>query len=253
MITHRIATALRRQEWVTIVIEFVLVIAGVLIALQVDQWNDARKERAVELTLLAAAREDVERDELSLENADLALATVSELGAVAIAALKADDCVDNCWTTLVAFFHASQWIDVQLLRSTYEEMKRMGLPRDAELRSAFSTYYDLNDQSAILFAEFPRYREVVRSTIPAATQEYLWRECFRVDGRHQFLIADCPPPENGGGARETIGLLRSNPDVEMTLNFWISTVTVVRSTLEIQISAAKSIIADISIYLEQQG
>ena len=37
----RIATALRRQEETTILIEFVLVIVGVLIALQLDQWKDA--------------------------------------------------------------------------------------------------------------------------------------------------------------------------------------------------------------------
>ena len=46
MFMRRVADALRRQEWTTILIEFVLVIAGVLIALQLDQWKDALAENA---------------------------------------------------------------------------------------------------------------------------------------------------------------------------------------------------------------
>ncbi|WP_421791319.1 hypothetical protein [Hyphobacterium sp.] len=68
MILRRIADALRRQDWITVLIEFVLVIAGVLIALQVNNWNEtraaqARLDRYVdELQLdLAAEREEMMR------------------------------------------------------------------------------------------------------------------------------------------------------------------------------------------------
>lgn len=57
MILARLATTLREQAWTTFAIEFVLVIAGVLIALEVDNWNqervEARKFRR-ELQLLRA-------------------------------------------------------------------------------------------------------------------------------------------------------------------------------------------------------
>jgi len=44
MILARLAKSLRRQDWTTFAIEFVLVIAGVLIALEVDNWNQERVE-----------------------------------------------------------------------------------------------------------------------------------------------------------------------------------------------------------------
>ncbi len=49
MILRRIATSLKRQDWVTVLIEFVLVILGILIALQLDNWNQARLERQLEV------------------------------------------------------------------------------------------------------------------------------------------------------------------------------------------------------------
>lgn len=52
MILRRIASALKRQDWATVLIEFTLVIAGVLVALQVNNWNEARKDRSLEAAYL---------------------------------------------------------------------------------------------------------------------------------------------------------------------------------------------------------
>lgn len=45
MITSRIATALRKQDWVVVFIELSLVFAGVLIALQFDNWNTVNRNQ----------------------------------------------------------------------------------------------------------------------------------------------------------------------------------------------------------------
>jgi hypothetical protein len=49
MIVKRVAKALRRQDWATVAIEFLLVVAGVLLAFQISAWateRAARSERA---------------------------------------------------------------------------------------------------------------------------------------------------------------------------------------------------------------
>lgn len=46
MILRRLAQAVRRQDWFTVVIEFVIVVFGVFIGLQVDNWNGARADAA---------------------------------------------------------------------------------------------------------------------------------------------------------------------------------------------------------------
>ena len=243
---RRIAIALRNQEWTTILIEFVLVIAGVLIALQLDQWKDALAENAEERRLLLAVLDDVEQDILDLENAQLALDGVSKFGATAIASIAQGDCIETCWSTLVAFFHASQWLDMQLNKATYDEMRRAGLPRDASLRSLLARYYALNEQGVKIFSELPRYRALARSIIPAAIQEYLWANCFRIEGRHQFLIADCEAPVSEDHARQVIVMLGENPDVEASLNYWLSTVEVVKNTIDEQISGAELVMRNLA-------
>ena len=46
MIIERIARFVRAQDWNAIVIEFAIVTAGVLMGIQVSNWNDARVEKA---------------------------------------------------------------------------------------------------------------------------------------------------------------------------------------------------------------
>lgn len=58
MIIHRFAQALKRQDWITVAIEFALIVVGVLFALQVDTWNQQRSDR--ELESLYAERLKVE-------------------------------------------------------------------------------------------------------------------------------------------------------------------------------------------------
>ena len=59
MLLRRIASALNRQDWATVIIELVLVIAGVLIALQVDNWNDSRENRVLERQYLGRLLDDL--------------------------------------------------------------------------------------------------------------------------------------------------------------------------------------------------
>src|SRR5215210_6353526 len=46
MIIKRIARFVREQDWNAIAIEFVIVTAGVLMGIEVSNWNEARVEKA---------------------------------------------------------------------------------------------------------------------------------------------------------------------------------------------------------------
>jgi hypothetical protein len=46
MIVKRVAVALRRQDWTAVTIEFFLVVAGVLLAFQINEWANQREARA---------------------------------------------------------------------------------------------------------------------------------------------------------------------------------------------------------------
>jgi hypothetical protein len=67
MILRRIIEHFRKQEWTAIVIDFVIVVAGVFVGLQVNNWNAERGERRTEIGYLAAMEEDVAFSVDSLE------------------------------------------------------------------------------------------------------------------------------------------------------------------------------------------
>ena len=79
MIVNRIATAIREQDWSTITIELIVVVVGIFLGLQVNDWNEARKESVRERAnlerilgdldeMIAAHKLYEERSKLTLES-----------------------------------------------------------------------------------------------------------------------------------------------------------------------------------------
>jgi len=62
MILRRLTEALRRQDWATVVIETLIVVLGVFLGLQVNNWNEARADRSREAVYLASLSEDLRSD-----------------------------------------------------------------------------------------------------------------------------------------------------------------------------------------------
>jgi hypothetical protein len=60
MILARIAQHLRRQDWAAITIELLIVVFGVFIGLQVNNWNEMRRDQAREHEYLVRIHADLE-------------------------------------------------------------------------------------------------------------------------------------------------------------------------------------------------
>ena len=69
MILRRLADAIREQNWFTVVLEVLIVVVGIFFGLQMDDWNERRKERVMEREylerLLADAENSVRREPTS--------------------------------------------------------------------------------------------------------------------------------------------------------------------------------------------
>ena len=57
---NRFRRALGRQDWTAVAIELVVVVLGILIALQVGQWAQRQQERDLEKTYLSRLKEDLQ-------------------------------------------------------------------------------------------------------------------------------------------------------------------------------------------------
>lgn len=75
MILRRLSTALRKQDWVTVLVETLIVVFGVFIGLQVNNWNTSRGDRADARVVLERLEQDFEQ---ILDRTDRSLASHTE-------------------------------------------------------------------------------------------------------------------------------------------------------------------------------
>jgi len=59
MILRRLADAIRQQNWFTVVLEVLIVVAGIFIGLQVDDWNNFRRDRGDEQHYLNRLHDEI--------------------------------------------------------------------------------------------------------------------------------------------------------------------------------------------------
>ena len=59
MILRKLANAIRHQNWFTVILEVLIVVAGIFIGLQVDDWNQSRKDRQNEQLFFERLHEDI--------------------------------------------------------------------------------------------------------------------------------------------------------------------------------------------------
>lgn len=80
MLLRRITEHVRAQNWTAVFLDFIIVIAGILIAFQITNWNDARGERARETQILRDIANDIASDidmyRTSIESALTRLSTI---------------------------------------------------------------------------------------------------------------------------------------------------------------------------------
>lgn len=62
MILRRVITHFRKQEWTAIAIDFVIVVVGVFIGIQVSNWNETRVDRTREVIFLTSLAKDLRSD-----------------------------------------------------------------------------------------------------------------------------------------------------------------------------------------------
>lgn len=60
MLLRRVTKHIKAQDWFAVFVDFLIVVVGVFVGLQVQDWNDSRKERREELVLLDRLSEETQ-------------------------------------------------------------------------------------------------------------------------------------------------------------------------------------------------
>ena len=173
MILRNIADGLMRRDWGTVLVELVLVIAGVVIALQVDNWNSERIARGEEADYLSRIISELE--DTRSQNAERIARAGEVVQALARAQLalldrtldaESQSAFESDFEALDFFFGATTESSVV---SEMISSGKVALVDDARIRAAITGYQNAIDvmkvSSTAHFEVFLRFRGRVHQVV----------------------------------------------------------------------------------------
>ena len=127
MILRRLAEAVTEQNWFTVVLEVLIVVVGIFIGLQVDDWNQDRKDRATERDYLERLLADTifnigqvkVKAQSYFDRAESLSRIVAHVGQGKVEGIDAEDI-----TYAFCYWYMPEGIRLQT--STYDEMTATG-------------------------------------------------------------------------------------------------------------------------------
>jgi hypothetical protein len=235
MRAKKLALRLRAYDWMAAAIELVIVVVGILIALQVSNWNQDRMDRSRADGYYRRLHSEMLADQHNIDNTMAFWTKVLGYGEAAMANAERGQCVDSSnWKTLLAWYQAGQLMPFQLQDTTYTEMRDGGnlvLIEQEGLRKQLAEYYQLAGTgiTANILRHDPAYRGQVRGLTPWPVQQYIWEHCFmRGETGHaadQKLI-DCAAPIGEDEAGAIVDTYRHSDTLLQNLRSWMATLRV---------------------------
>jgi hypothetical protein len=228
MILRRITEHVRTQNWFAVCIDFVIVVVGVYIGIQVANWNAERLE---------AGRGDLFAErlivDLRIENQNWNM-LINYLRDVQFNAVRALEILEGTADAsdeqlLIHAYRATQYITFARSRATYEELTStgsLGLIKDQDLRDAAAEFYTWPGiEMAIDEGVSSDYRRLFRRALAVQAQDALSQACgdrFSFSGNLGStplvqINYDCTTGLTAMQIAEQVGALRDHPETLPTL------------------------------------
>ena len=242
---------LRRHNWIASIIELVIVVVGILVALQVTNWNQDRVDRARAHRYYERLHGELAADRLSIDQTVALWNTVSVYGRAAIAhAERGDRVAGSNWKTLLAYYQASQLKTIELEDTTFVEMREsgdLGLIADEALRKRLADYYRMTGigTRAMILRHDPVYRMQSRGLTPWHVQEYIWSHCFRQLAGTLQEYTDCPAPVSEQEAATILDGYKRADMLLQNLRYWMSTLKISVIVIDGTRKDADRLVADV--------
>jgi len=252
MLLRRVTKHVKDQNWFAVGIDFIIVVVGVFIGLQVANWNDAQASNARETELLVELKSEIESSMRITEQKAVAIGQVVSAGKRSLDFIASDTpCENECWSVLVDFFHASQWQPLSVNRSTYDEMRRQGLPRSREIVDVMQGYLSQNatlDVTNLL----PAYRTRVRQMIPVEAQGFYWVNCYDLEDGAETYVLDCPQGISSDLAAAAVERITKSADIDLYLTEWTGLMWTTPTDLRVQNETAERALAAVNAELARR-
>ena len=142
MLLRRVIEHVKTQNWFAVLLDFLIVVTGVFMGIQVNNWNEARLFRAEETFFLQRLTEDIhasieaseyEASEMKRQ-AEQATVVLMSLDACHVEAANRADFAQGIYTL-------GKFDSIQLVRTAFDELKstgKVGVISNIELRNEIS-------------------------------------------------------------------------------------------------------------------
>lgn len=147
---RRFATALRAAQWGHIFVELALLVAGILIALAVDNWIDDRRDVRVERQYLELLARDLEQDLETLAEVRQFEQAQVDASVLAYRGLRLGVAPAEREAVAAALGQLTARRTLRLRRGTYTDLLSTGnlrLIRNAQLRDRIVRLYENNERA----------------------------------------------------------------------------------------------------------
>ncbi|KCZ45985.1 hypothetical protein [Hyphomonas sp. CY54-11-8] len=258
MILQRLATSIRKQDWFTVFIETMIVVFGVFIGLQVNNWNEARQHRI---------EAESSRERLIADlHADLDAFAVRRqwYEEVVAAALRVDDALrsdppetedETWWFVLDSWIAGGEWPFAPSAQ-IYKELQNAGdldLIASGSMQRRLRDYYeDSANEIKISLTFRSAYTDLARQLIEGRVGMHI-ADCLSAASFEPSLpgtnptsfYKDCPPPEDFRLVMRSAANLRESAALRSHLNARLSNLSGLQSLLEYLARQAASLVADL--------
>ena len=163
MILSRVIEHVRAQNWIAVAIDFLIVVAGILLAFQITEWNETRRERAFERNYLERIASELDQSIAAIEYGITLAEGRAELGQLLIASIDDPSIVRARPGRFVYALLTGGYTYAPPVRAhTFEEMKSSGdldLFRNKALLTDLTEFYTQVQSEA----QWNYLREVVQT------------------------------------------------------------------------------------------
>lgn len=228
MSLRRVLDHAREGRWVFVALDFFIVVFGVFLGLQLQEWGDARADRRrgvdFEQRLLADLAVELE----TYEREHRYYTAVHDYAREALALYQSEE---GAYTGdfVIAAYNATQFTYTLPQRTTFDEMVSTGslnLLRDRSLSDTAVSFYQLDARERISdHVRGSAYRENVRRLMPYRVQEAIRGECGDVldeNGYTLRLSTGCTLSLSETDIAATVAALRAHPQFEDDLRLLLS-------------------------------
>jgi hypothetical protein len=180
MILRRLSQSLKVQNWTAIWIEFVLLVAGVFLGIQVSNWNAERETRQKSAIFSARLMADLRIEAWAYQYLTEYQKDVQANARRALDGFDGSHPLSD-EQLVIAAYRATQYESQDRHRATYDELVStgtIGLITDQKMRETAMMVYatTLIDQT-LEEGKQSEYRLIFRRTLPAQVQQALLEKC----------------------------------------------------------------------------